>query len=139
MGLHTKLWIRLETIWIGAKRIFRLVAVPLRTLALDISIRMDVDQRRAMGLGDISLWPMDLGQRLVVLEPVRLLSLPAQLVAACIGRDGRYSKQYLLVPTSVLFPISQLLRWRRLSSWRRQQWRRCAGGDAYAKRGPHYR
>jgi hypothetical protein len=71
MDLHAQIRLRLATLPEFRRRLRRLVAVSLRTLALDSAIRLDVGQRRALGLGDISSRALGLGRRRVGLDALR--------------------------------------------------------------------
>src|SRR5687767_5754939 len=77
-------------------------------MALDPSLWVDLGQRRAVGLGDLSSRSMGLVQRGMVLDAVRLLSPRSELVAPGTRRRVRVREQRVLVSAAVSLRILQL-------------------------------
>jgi hypothetical protein len=91
----------MATVFIGNKLLFKLVAVSLRPVALGCSIRLDMGQRRTLGLGDISLRPLDLLPRRLGMDALWILQIGTKLVVAGIGAYVEQLRLYKLVSAAL--------------------------------------
>src|SRR5438445_5319768 len=101
MDLHKEIWVCLAPVPRCNKQLCRLVAVPLRTLALDAAVWLDMGQRRALGMGDLSSRTLVLRRRILELVAIRILPAIAKLVGTGLGRYLDRERQYLLVSAAV--------------------------------------
>src|SRR5262245_43074183 len=101
MDLHAQIWLRVASVPCVDQSVFKLVTVSLRTLALDTAVRLDVGQRRAVGLGHVSSRSLGLVQRRLVLDALRILPISTKLVASGVGRRRDLWRERVLVSVAV--------------------------------------
>src|SRR5690606_6353728 len=120
MDTHVPIRLYLAALFIRHQCIFELVAVSLRPVALGFALRLGLGERRTLGLGDVSLRPLDLLPRTMGVDAVWLLPVGTQLVVAGTGADERNLRLCELVPAAVLLRLLQL----QLPLLERSPWRR---------------
>src|SRR5690606_33441352 len=122
MELHVDLRIRLAALCVVDQLVCELVAVSIRTVALAAALRLDVGQRRAVGLGELSPRTLDMAQRILGLDALRILPFRPQLVASGSRLYDDLRQRRVLVSAAVPLPLLQLQLALEQRPLRRQRW-----------------
>lgn len=108
MDPYFRLRLCMAALFVGHKLLFKLVAVSLWTVALGCSVRLDVGERRALGLGNISLWTMDQLSRRLGMDALWLLPYGPKLVVTGVGTFVQQLRLYKLVSAALHIRLLQL-------------------------------
>src|SRR5436189_3500845 len=101
MDKHKRLRLCLASVSEHAFGLCRLVALSLRRVAMGSRLRLVVGKRRAVGMANISSWPLDLVQRRMALGSVWIHSSRHELVVSGGGHIVAVQPKDIPLPAAI--------------------------------------